>query len=80
WVQADFGEFINLLLGDVHAAAVAEEVTLDDQKKHLEDFFTGCLQQDFKTYRTTKWNCPVPQPVNQVLSNWQCTIHQELVW
>ncbi|KAF8430572.1 hypothetical protein L210DRAFT_1019310 [Boletus edulis BED1] len=36
WVQADFWEFVDIVLCDLRAQAAEEEETLDDQKEHLE--------------------------------------------
>ncbi|KAF8421522.1 hypothetical protein L210DRAFT_3654452 [Boletus edulis BED1] len=80
WVQADFWEFVDIVLCDLRAQAAEEEETLDDQKEHLEKFFTDCLKADLVLYRATKRNCPVPQAASQILSDWQRAIHQELVW
>ena len=47
WIQADFWEFVNALLGDLRAAAADSADSLDEQKKYLEKWvwlIASCMQ------------------------------------
>ena len=47
WVQADFWEFVDALLGNLHAAAADSAESPDEQKKYLEKWvwlIVSCMQ------------------------------------
>ncbi|KIJ11477.1 hypothetical protein PAXINDRAFT_15687 [Paxillus involutus ATCC 200175] len=79
WTNSDFWEYVDCLLADLRATAVANEQTAEGRKKYIKLIFTTCLQNDMKTYVGTVSQAAVPASEN-VTVQWQNAIHNELVW
>ncbi|KAI6147784.1 hypothetical protein BKA82DRAFT_947693 [Pisolithus tinctorius] len=79
WASSEYWEFLDLLLCDVRKAARKAEATPHGREKHVQAFFTDCLQKDLRKFpaKAAQVNNP---PYEKVSVQWQKAIHTELIW
>ncbi|KAI9566494.1 hypothetical protein HD554DRAFT_2174414 [Boletus coccyginus] len=79
WTSNEFWEFVDTLLSQTRASAVAHDSTVRGQQKFLETMLTQCLQADMKSFPPSPSQSSTPSS-EKVTLPWLRDINNNLIW